>query len=512
MALVLARLGMKVIVVERGRHPRFAIGESSTPLANLALEELGRRYNLPQLVALSEYGRWKKGLDEGVLRSPLACGLKRGFSYYQHRAGEPFVPRDDNANELLVAASPNDEVGDTHWFREHFDHFLIHEVQNAGIPYLDGTEIKSFARGSVGGAGAIRWQLAGARAGSPVLVTAGFLVDATGPGSALARLEGIDTRPSRLRTNCWSVYSHFTDVALWEDIHAAQMSSHSSHSAGGICGAKSPFRCDDAALHHLLDDGWIWVLRFENGVTSAGVAYDGERRAVAPESISPEAIWGELLRRYPSIAVQFEAARPVQPFVKTGRLQRCAERVVGPDWAMLAHAAYFLDPFFSGGNAHSLLTIERLAEIIERHWQQPAFSDQMAHYERNLLAEVDFLDLLIHGCYETFGRFPLFAAYSMYYFAAAILSETRRRAGEAGPWDGFLSRDWGRLHASVRRTHDELRHWPEAAAVDLYRRVADDIADFNFAGLCDSAKKNHYPFVPAPPGDLPGAQPATKLT
>ncbi len=30
-ALVLHQLGRRVVLVERGRHPRFALGESSTP-------------------------------------------------------------------------------------------------------------------------------------------------------------------------------------------------------------------------------------------------------------------------------------------------------------------------------------------------------------------------------------------------------------------------------------------------------------------------------------------------
>src|SRR5258707_2592977 len=27
-----------------------------------------------------------------------------------------------------------------------------------------------------------------------------------------------------------------------------------------------------AAVHHVFDGGWVWVLRFNNGVTSAGIA------------------------------------------------------------------------------------------------------------------------------------------------------------------------------------------------------------------------------------------------
>ena len=48
------------MLVERGRHPRFAIGESSTPLANLLIEELSDRYDLPRIRAFSKWGTWQR--------------------------------------------------------------------------------------------------------------------------------------------------------------------------------------------------------------------------------------------------------------------------------------------------------------------------------------------------------------------------------------------------------------------------------------------------------------------
>src|SRR5436190_13688648 len=104
LAMIARRLGRSVILLERGRHPRFAIGESSSPLANLLLEQLARRYDLPRLLPLTEYGKWQRTYPD------IGCGLKRGFSFYAHETGRPFVPREDRSNELLVAASPCDEV------------------------------------------------------------------------------------------------------------------------------------------------------------------------------------------------------------------------------------------------------------------------------------------------------------------------------------------------------------------------------------------------------------------
>ena len=48
-ALIAKQSGMNPILIEKGTHPRFAIGESSTPQANIALAHLADTYNLPQL-------------------------------------------------------------------------------------------------------------------------------------------------------------------------------------------------------------------------------------------------------------------------------------------------------------------------------------------------------------------------------------------------------------------------------------------------------------------------------
>src|SRR5438094_5157024 len=91
-AMVARRLGLSVLLLERGSHPRFAIGESSSPLANLLLEQLARRYDLPRLLPLTEYGKWQRTYPE------IGCGLKLGFSFYAHTYGRPFVPRVARSN------------------------------------------------------------------------------------------------------------------------------------------------------------------------------------------------------------------------------------------------------------------------------------------------------------------------------------------------------------------------------------------------------------------------------
>src|SRR5664279_6068458 len=74
LALVARRLGLSVLLLEKGSHPRFAIGESTSPLANLLLEELATRYALPRLLPFAKWGPWRRAYPE------VSCGLKRGFS------------------------------------------------------------------------------------------------------------------------------------------------------------------------------------------------------------------------------------------------------------------------------------------------------------------------------------------------------------------------------------------------------------------------------------------------
>ena len=82
LARILTRLDYHVTLIEKARHPRFAIGESSTPLGNLCLERLSRRYDLPDLYQLAAHGRWIES------HPGLERGLKRGFTFYRHHPHE----------------------------------------------------------------------------------------------------------------------------------------------------------------------------------------------------------------------------------------------------------------------------------------------------------------------------------------------------------------------------------------------------------------------------------------
>ncbi len=436
MAMVARRLGRSVVMVERGTHPRVVIGESSTPLSNLLLEELADRYDLPRIKPLAKWRSWQAEYPE------LACGLKRGFSFF-HANGE----------RMLVEASPHDEIADTHWFRADTDAFLVREACALGVTYIDECVLQMPVRDGSG------WLLQGERHGAPVELRATLLLDATGPRGFLHTALGLgeSALPGYPKTS--ALYSHFSGV----------------RKVGAGTGAL--FSPDAAALHHVFDGGWMWVLRFNNGWTSAGFAATttiAERFGFA----DGETGWHRALQALPRVKEQFAEARAERPFTYTPQVAFRSAHIAGPGWALLPSAAAFVDPLFSTGFPLNLLGIERLARVLEQHWGAASLASGLQEYATRTDGDLLATSRLIAALYANMGNFIAFQTLSLLYFAAASYSETVRRLGKPELARGFLLWDdpvFG----------PESRAILEAAMVGRVdrERVYRLIEDFDVAGL-----------------------------
>lgn len=474
LSIIARKLGYSVALVERGTHPRFAIGESSTPLADFQLARIADQFGFDWLRPFARYGTWKATYPH------LTCGLKRGFSFFRHEQGRPFTPTDGNANALLVAASPDDTTSDTHWFRAEFDAHLVERAVADGVPYLDRCEVHTVRHTDRG------WELDGARPDGAVGIRAGFVVDATGTGQALAPALGLEAvDPATLRARSRGLYSHFAGVARWHDVLE-------EGSPGAT--ADHPFPCDAAALHQIIDHGWMWVLRFENGVTSAGFSLDPAFHPIRPGE-APAAEWHRLLRTYPSLARQFARAEPVRPFVRTGRLQRRLSRASGPDWALLPHAAGFLDAWLSPGIAQTLFAVNRLGRILADESPGPGRERRLEEYGRAVLRELAWVDEITGTCFACFDRFPVLAVVTMLYFTAAIYCEERERRGEAGPDEAFLLADHAEYRAIAARLFRQALTTPAADAGRFMADARAALEPYNSCGLCDPIRHNMYPYT-----------------
>lgn len=430
-AMIARRLGRSVVMVERGRHPRVVIGESSTPLSNLLLETLADRYDLPRVRPLAKWGSWQAAYP-GV-----GCGLKRGFTF-QHQGG----------GRMLVEASPRDAIADTHWFRADTDAFLVEEARALGVEYVDCCALEPPVREGDG------WLLRG----PSLKARAGLILDASGARGYLYRSFGLGEADLPGYPAISAVWSHFTGVAE--------------------LGGAGPFPPDAAAVHHVFPGGWAWVLRFGNGWVSAGSA------AFAPVAErwrfrEGAEGWARVCAAIPALEAQFAGARALRPFTFAERLPFRSARMAGPGWALLPGAAGFVDPLFSTGFPLSLLGLERLGRVLEGASSWEAYAREC---RQDLLAA----GRLVGALYAHMGEWEAFRTLSLLYFAAASWAETLRRLGRPGI--GFLlwgDPEWGPESRAILE---------EAAAgrVDT-ARVFALVARFDVAGLSKRPLDDCYP-------------------
>jgi FADH2 O2-dependent halogenase len=465
LARALAKGGCRVLLVERGHHPRFALGESSTPLAALALERLATR-GMPDLRDLASYGRWRARLPH------LRRGLKRGFTFYSHAAGEPFANGEANERRLLVAASPDDAVADAHWLRADVDAHLVAAAAAAGVRYVDGVRLDGCEE-SEG-----RLRLAGEDDAGRLIAGASFVVDASGPGGFLAKALQLPAGTPAQALDTGLLYAHVEGAGSFA----------AAASAAGARIQPGPYPDDRAAVHHLLAEGWMYVLPFDHGVASCGFVVEGDPTAhgLAPAA-DPEKAWHRLLARYPTLGAQLAGAAFVSGPRWVPRVQHRLGRAAGARWALVPHAFAFTDPLFSTGLAWSFLAVERLAGLLL------GGEGSLADYDALLACEADQIERLVALAYAARGDFAAFAAAAFLYFATVSFEEVRQRLLEPPAagwcWRGFLGAGEPELEHAFATATRRFREDP--ATFPAW--VTDTIAPRNIVGLADPARRNLYP-------------------
>lgn len=493
-ATILQTQGRRVAIVDRSSHPRFAIGESSTPAASLILSSLADQYELAWLKPFAKYGTWKSTYPD------ITTGRKRGFSYFHHEAGKPFQPRTDHSNELLAAASSSDELSDTQWLRSDVDAFFFKRACESGVVPFENSEVDSLNRSHNCWLVEARESAESSGVKTEAL-SADFLIDASGAGQVLSRHLDIEDQAEQLATNSRAILAHVSGLPEWTSIL--------EHSASGST-SDHPFHCDHAAQHHILEEGWMWWLRFDSDVTSVGLVLDDRTggKKTTPGEIDSSTEFHETINRYPSLKAAFSTARvtnsKLMPICTT-RLQRLAAQIVGDNWAMLPHTAGFIDPLHSTGIAHSLAGVERLAATLLA--RDPATSNQAPNpmlqlYGSIVREELILVDQLVAGCYDAIaqGSFKKLAAFTMCYFAAATTWERQRLHRESNPVPESARRL--ALHrpallcanvAEFRSTVFNLRgEMPSETDESFETLCKEALAPFNHVGLFESPIRNMY--------------------
>lgn len=401
-AMALARKGYRVALVDRGNHPRFAVGESTTPEQLYVLDWLGRELGIPELRRLSSYEYIKHD------RLPIAVWPKEAFYFLFNPALFPGAPA-----EFLHQTHPWPAGPTYHCLRADLDWYVARTAVKYGAEFLPDSAIRELDLS--GGAAAVRLDTPD----GPKEIRARLLIDATGPGCFLAEKLGLreEGRPlGGLRS--WSVYSHFTGVRGLE-------------STFGRGWPRQAIPRDNTTFHHVSPDGWAWVIPFDNGITSVGVVFRAGDESEAARD--PRGVFDRYVRANPAFAAMMEGAARVRDFTYTGPLQWRARKIAGPGWVVLPPASGFSDPFFSPGNMLSTTAVARLSLAIDGVLREGrAAAEAFAWLQSRHELESAHVARVINAHFLAFRDPLLFEqAQALYWLALAL-----DRAGGWTPRDG----------------------------------------------------------------------------
>lgn len=472
--MIARRMGYNVLLVEKNSHPRFAIGESTSPLANLLLEEIAEEYGLDEIKPFCKWGTWQKSHPE------IGCGLKRGFTFYFHQPGQRFKKTPTRINELLVSASPHAGIADTHWYRPDFDLYLYQAAAKLGVKVLDQTGITDldptgtgFEIKANGKNGRHEWSTR-------------YLIDATGPRGFLFNHWNITETPFDNPIETQSIFTHFREVKRLEELQEFQETE------------SPPYPVDDAAVHHLFPGGWIWVLRFNNGITSAGVSLTSDS-SLELDLENPEGAWKKLMEQFPSIRDQFSKAVPCEPWSSLKSTSFQSSRITGTGWAMLPSATGFVDPLLSTGFPLTLLGIQRLGKAFSMGFDDSRFESEMNSYAETTKMELQAVARLIACLFRVMDRPEYFTALTHLYFGPAAYGESMKRLGKGTSVTSFLLADHPDYANRMRFICSEImamtREKRKLPRLDdpWLKTIRDCIEPINVGGFLNPEKKNWYP-------------------
>jgi tetracycline 7-halogenase / FADH2 O2-dependent halogenase len=398
LAAILARQGKSVLLLEKGSHPRFAVGEALLPQSTLWMWILAQRFDVPEIQHLTR-------LDSIYQHVAPTCGIKRALGFVYHEEGLRQDPRQSN----LLIAPTTPLTTESHLFRQDVDLYMLNVAVRYGAVYRDRVDVADFEVHADG---------VSLRTDTGDEYSARFLVDGAGYRSPLAARFGLRETPTPLATQSRAIFTHMLGVKPYDDCLRPGESPGLSA------------RWSEGTLHHVFEGGWFWIIPFnnvpgaQNPLCSVGLTLNMKRH---PDIGLPAAEeFFRFVARYPSIAEQLEGATAARDWVKTGRLQYSATGGAGDRYFLMAHAHGFIDALYSRGLITTFEVLSALAGPLLEALDEDHFSRaRFAYAERLQHAMLRQSDRVVNNSYRAFPSFPLWNAWLRVWLIAEIFGDLR---------------------------------------------------------------------------------------
>ena len=389
LANILAKNNISVIMVDPSPHPKFSIGEATTPDTSCKFKIISKKYDIPEINNLSNFNDLSSYVGS-------QHGIKKSFSFLYHREGSVHCP-----NESHQFPTPDNGVlgPDCHFFRQDTDAYIY----NSAIKY-GAKSLQAIVKDVIFKDDSVTVICDG------VEISCSYVYDASGRNSILANKLQLREPDDHLETDSRGIFNHMVDVEHYKGAHSKWPFTFKN-----LYGLKSPL--PQSTLHHVFKGGWMWIIPFDNNdktlnpLCSVGLMLDRKKYPVN-NNISPEEEFYSFVNRFPSIKKQLEFAKPVRNWTRLDKVQYSSKSITGHRYCLSANSAGFVDPLYSSGIGLTLSVVDLLAEQLLESFKSrdfnvekfkninTFFNDSLTHY-----------DEMVSNSYFSFNDYRLWDAW-----------------------------------------------------------------------------------------------------
>ena len=361
-ATLLARKGWKVVLLEKGVHPRFHIGESLLPM------------NLPILERL------------GVLKQVEAIGV--------FKPGADFPVQNDSSsvNVFRFDRALNPQFGYAYQVkREEFDQLLFRNALDSGVDARMQVTVEKVEFGSDGRPAGVQARTA---QGEALAFAPRYVVDASGRGTFMGGK--LKLKKKNAMHQSAAIFSHFRGVTRRPGVDAGNITvERFAHgwmwliplrddvmSVGAVCfpeylkqrrnSNKPRPSADSSIAASSIADSSITASSITASSSATSASAEGAKEDSASAARSNEAFLMQTLQDTPSVWSRMHAAERIAPVHVTGNYSYTCARMTGPGWVMVGDAFAFIDPVFSSGVYLGMNSGEQAADVVDGALREPA--------------------------------------------------------------------------------------------------------------------------------------------
>jgi flavin-dependent dehydrogenase len=314
----LALEGVRVLVLEKERFPRFHLGESLLPMSLAVFDEIGVKQKLDLRFIRKNGARFVKGETGEEVSFKFANAVRKGHPYAFHG------PRAD------------------------IDQVLLDHAAELGAEVRQGWTVSGLLKDGDRATGVV----ARGPDGAEVTIEAALVVAATGRDALASRRPGAKEKTPRLERTL-AVFSHFD-------------------------GCKRLGGDDEGDIRIVIvKEGWFWVIPFRGDRTSVGVVL--EPSAIAGASGDLDAFLAGLFATWAPMREIMAGSKQVFPARAAADFSYRVPRASGNGWLCVGDAGGFIDPLFSTGfhlavkgadlAARAISSALAAGDVSEARWQ-----------------------------------------------------------------------------------------------------------------------------------------------